>query len=85
MPLKCTTYLEFQATKPKDKPMPYNMPGKLWETAGADIFMLNNKIYLCTVDYHSKFLVMILTVGLSANSLIEICKIMFAEYRLSRK
>ena len=34
-----------------------NTSQHLWQTLGigADIFTLNNKNYLCIVDYHSKF------------------------------
>ena len=40
---------------------------------------LNNKTYLCIVDYHRKFTVMKLTDVLNSDSLIKICKIIFAE------
>ena len=53
-----------------------------WETVGADLFMLNYKTCLCIVNYHSKFQVMKLTNGISANSLIKTCKITFSEYGL---
>ena len=70
MPLKLLyIYLEFQATQLKDNPIPHDIPGKMWETVGADIFMLNNKTYLCIVDYHSKFLVWKLMNGSHADSL----------------
>ena len=39
----------------KNKPIPYDIPGKPWETVGADIFMSNNKTYFCIVDYNCKF------------------------------
>ena len=47
---------------------------------GAGIFQLNNKNYLCVVDYHSKFPVIKRMDGLSAANLITTVKIIFAEY-----
>ena len=45
-----------------------------------DIFQLNNKNYLCIVDYHSKFLVIKKMEVLSAENLIAAVKIIFADY-----
>ena len=49
------TYLDFMGTLPKDNTMPHKMPGRSWESLGADIFSINNMHYLCFVDYLSKF------------------------------
>ena len=38
----CPTCLEFQATQPKDKIMPHEIPVGLWESVGPDIFTINN-------------------------------------------
>ena len=46
----------------------------------VDIFQLNNKNYLCVVDYHSKFPVIKRMEELSAENLIATVKIIFAEY-----
>ena len=70
---------EFQATQLKVKPIPHDVKGKLRVNVGADIVMLNHKTYLCIVDYHSMFPVMKETDGISADSLIEMCKILFVE------
>ena len=43
------------ATEPKDKVMSHEIPGRLWECVGADIFTINNDHYLCFVDYHRTF------------------------------
>ena len=47
-------YLDFQATQPKDKTLPHEILGRPWESVPADIFSINNKHHLCTVDYHSR-------------------------------
>ena len=49
------------------------------------MFTLNNKHYLCIVDYHSKFPVIKKTEDLSGYNLILMCNIIFAEYGLPKK
>ena len=49
------------------------------------MFTLNNKYYLCIVDYHSKFPVFKKTEDPSTDSLILICKIIFSAYGLPKK
>ena len=49
------------------------------------MFILNNKNYLCIVDYHSKFLVIKKAEDLSTDSLILACKIVFSEYGLPKE
>ena len=56
-----------------------------WDVIGADMFTLNNKHYLCIVDYDSKFLIIKNTEHLSEDSLILTCKIIFVEYWLPKK
>ena len=81
----CITCLTFQQTQPKDKIIHYDILAKPWEVIGADMVTLNNKLYLCILDYHSKFPIIKKTEDLSADSLILLCKVIFAEYRLQRK
>ena len=52
---------------------------------GADIFPLNNKNYLCIVDYHSKFPIIKRMEGLSTESLIATTKVIFAEYGIPHR
>ena len=49
------------------------------------MFTLNNKHYLCIVDYLSKFPVIKKSEDLSSNSLIPTYKVIFTEYVLSKK
>ena len=72
--------LKFQQTQTKEKTIHHDIPLSPWEVLGVDIFQLNNKNYLCVVDYHSKFLVIKRMEGLSAESLIATVKIIFDEY-----
>ena len=66
----CTTCLMFQQTQHKDKKIQHDIPAKPCEMAGADMFTLTIKHYLCTVDYHSKFPVIKKSEDLSADSII---------------
>ena len=77
--------LEFQAIQQRDKPVPPDKPDKPWEAVGADIYMPNNKTYLCTVDYHSKFSVVKQMDGLRSDSLIKTCKVICSQYGPLRK
>ena len=46
---------------------------------------LCNKPYLCTLDYHSKFLIIRKTEDFSVDNLILACTVTFAEYGLPKK
>ena len=81
----CPTFLDYMTTQPHNKVMPHEIPWSLWESIGTDIFTINRKHYLCTVDYHSKFPVMKQVVGFSTDNLIKLFKIIFSEYRLLSK
>ena len=51
----CSSCLYFQQTQPKERIIYHEIPGKLLEVVGADMFILNNKNYISVVDYLSKF------------------------------
>ena len=56
-----------------------------WEVVGTKIFMVNNKILLCIVDYYIKFLIVKKVAGLSADDLVHTTKLIFAEFGLTKK
>ena len=49
------------------------------------MFTLNNKNYLCIVDYHSKCPIVKRAEDMSKESLIIACKVIFSEYILLKK
>ena len=81
----CTMHLTFQQVRPKEKIIHHDIPVRPWDVVGTDMFHINNKNYLCIIDYHSKFLAVKKARGLSANCLIATFKIVFSDYRLLKK
>ena len=75
-----STFLEFQQMQPKEKTIQNDIPMKPWDVIGADMFQLNNKNYICLVDYHSTFPVIKRMNRLSADSLTAAVKVIFVEY-----
>ena len=82
---QCPTCLDFQQTQPKEQITHHNIPLRPWEVIGADISQFNNKNYICIVDYHSKFPIIKRIEEISADNLIDVLKIIFAEYGIPHK
>ena len=78
----CAICLEFHQTQPKEKIIHHDISFRPWEVVGTNVFHFNNKNYLCTVDYHSKFPVIKRLEGFSAESLVNTVKIIFAKYSI---
>ena len=64
-----STCLNFQQIQQKDKIIPHEIWGKLWQVVGTDLFNINNSKFLCIIVYHSKFLIVKQAERLSADSL----------------
>ena len=47
----CTTCLTFQQRQPKDKIIHHDILAKPWEIVGTEMVTLNNKHYLCIVNF----------------------------------
>ena len=71
--------------QPKEKIIHHNIPLRLWEVLGAEVFHFNNRNYLCIVDCHSKFPVGKRLEGLSTENLIITIKVIFVEYGIPHK
>ena len=71
--------------QPQEIAVHYEIPCRPWEVVGADIFMINGKKLLSTVDYHSKFPIVKKYNTLSADDLVQVAKPIFAEYGVSKK
>ena len=75
----------FQQTQPREKIIHHSIPAKPWEVIGGDMFTLNDKYYLCIVDYHSKFPIVKRAEDMSTETLILACKVIFSEYGLPKR
>ena len=60
----------FQHTQPKDKMIHHDIQVRSWDVIGTDMFTLNNNLYHCIVDYHSKFSIIKKAEDLSVDSLL---------------
>ena len=56
--------------QPKEQVIHQDIPDKPWEVVGVDMFTLNNKNYICIVDYDSKFQIVKNAEDMSAGCLI---------------
>ena len=82
---QCATCLEFQQMQPKEKIIHHDIPLRPWEVVRADVFNFNNIIYLCVVDYNSKFPIVRKLQGLAVEHLINAVTAIFAEYGIPHK
>ena len=51
----CETCRKYETSNPKESLMPHEMPNRPWEQVGVDLFELDRKEYMVTVDYFSNF------------------------------
>ena len=79
------TFQEYQQIQPQERMLLYELPYRPWEVASADIFMVNNKMLLCIVDYYSKFPVVKKVGSLAVDSLIQMTKVIFVQHGLAKK
>ena len=75
----------FSAKSTKRKIIHHDISGKPWEGIEVDMSTLNNKNYLCIVDYHSKFPIVKKAENMSTDKLILTCIVIFSEFGLPKK
>ena len=80
----CNMCLEFQSTQPKERIIHHDIPVRPWDVIGTDMFQLNNKDYLCIINYHSKFLIVKKMEGPSTDSLISAFEVVISEYSIPK-
>ena len=73
----CSIYHDFQATWPKDKKVSHEILVRPLEFVEANVSTVNNRHYLCIVDYCSKFPFTKQVEGLSTHNLVKHAKIFF--------
>ena len=52
---KCDTCMAYQSNQPKEPLICHEVPSRPWEKIGTDIFTVDDKSYLCMVDYYSDY------------------------------
>ena len=52
---KCATCISHLPSQSKEKMMSHEIPTRPWQRVGTDMFEWNNKQYLVTVDYYSRY------------------------------
>ena len=68
--LKIPLHFDSHAKQPKDKAIPYEIPGRPWKSI-ADIFSTSNKHHLYIVDHHTKFTVIMQMDGFNVDNLLQ--------------
>ena len=51
----CETCRKFETSNPNELLMPHDIPSRPWEQVGVNLFELDKKNYMITVDYYSNF------------------------------
>ena len=80
--IDCDTCNKYQSEQPKLPLMQPDLPTRPWEKLGTDIFEFKGLKYLMIVDYHSKFLMIILLSDMSAETICNHFTSVLAEYGL---
>ena len=52
---KCETCRKYEISNQKEPLMPHEAPSLPWEKVGVDLFSIDGKNYMVTVDYYSNF------------------------------
>ena len=52
---KCSTCNSYQSEQAKEPMISHHIPTRPWEKVGMDLFELNNRDFLITVDYYSNY------------------------------
>ena len=52
---RCERCRNFEISNQKETLMPHELPSRPWEKVGTDLFSLDGRDYLITVDYLSNF------------------------------
>ena len=80
--VKSATY---QKEQPKEPLICYKIPSRPWETVGSDIFHLQGKDYLCTVDYYSNYFEVDSLKDKAATEVIQVLKRHFARHGIPNR
>ena len=77
---KCDVCLTYNNKQSKEPLISHEIPKRPWKKIGTDLFTLNNKDYLCTVDYYSGYFEIDPLRAKTANVVIDKLKKHFATH-----
>ena len=77
---RCDICRKYDVSNPKETLMHHDIPDRPWAKIGTDLFTIENKHYLITVDYYSNFWEIDLLQDTEATSVITKLRSHFARY-----
>ena len=83
--LKCDICLQYRASNTKQPLQSHQIPDRPWQVAGTDVFTFDNKDYLVTVDYFSRYFEVDLLPTTTSISIIRKLKTIFARHGIMEK
>ena len=83
--LKCDICLQYRASNTKQLLQSHQIPDRPWQVAGTDVFTFDNKDYLVTVDYFSRYFEVDLLPTTTSISIIRKLKTIFARHGIVEK
>ena len=82
--LKCDIHLQYRASSTKQPLQSHQIPDRPWQVAVTDVFTFDNKDYLVTVDYFSRYFEVDLLPTTTSISIIRKLKTIFARHASSK-
>ena len=77
---QCTVCNMFLQKQQKEPLMTYSLPTGPWQMIGQDLFTLDGKNYLISVDYHSDYWELDFLTNTTSKAVVEATKVQFARY-----
>jgi transposase InsO family protein len=77
---KCGVCQKYQASQPKEKLIPQDVPPSAWHTVATDLFTWQQDTYLVLADVYSRFPIVRRLTSLSSQSIIYHLKTIFDEH-----
>ena len=77
---KCSTCNSYQSEQAKKPMISHHIPTRPWEKVGTDLFELNNRDFLITVDYYSNYFEVDRLTSKTAKEVINKTKANFARH-----
>ena len=83
--LKCDICHQYRASNTKQPLQSHQIPDRPWQVAGTDVFTFDNKDYLVTLDYFSRYFEVDLLPTTTSISIIRKLKTIFARHGIVEK